>query len=210
MSSQQLQNGSRVSWKLCLNLCAWRRLKDILSLLENFNPSKQMWTANTELGNDRISLRTAFLKPKNEVELRMLILSSFHPYIQKKKVLKSNRPSFQQRVHETEHVGILLMGWDRIEISGFVAHLEKLAIKAWFLDFREKSEKKVLFLGKIREKSGKAVLPVKKVRMEIIALVLRVHISKSCFITAWLLSVLSLYLCLQFVLSLKLAYSNVH
>ena len=44
-----------------------------------------MWTANTELGNDRISLRTAFLKPKNEVELRMLILSSFHPYIQKKK-----------------------------------------------------------------------------------------------------------------------------
>ena len=113
-----------------------------------------MWTANTELGNDRVPFRIAFLKPKNEVELQMLMLSSFHPFIRKKNVLKSNCPSFQQGVHQTEHVGKLLIGWDRIEISGFVAHLEKLAIKAWFLDFREKSEKSQ---GKLFFQSKKSV-----------------------------------------------------
>ena len=68
--------------------------------------------------------------------------------------------------------------------TGFVAHLKNLEIEDCFLNFREKLEKKVLFWKKSRKTQGKLKA-------------LRVCISKSCFMNALLLSVLSWYLCFQ-------------
>ena len=66
ISSRQLMNGSRVSLKLCLNVSCLSWPKVTLSLVKNFN-SSELWMPNNELEGDLVSLRTVFLKPKNEM-----------------------------------------------------------------------------------------------------------------------------------------------
>ena len=83
------------SWKICLNLCSRRLLKHILSLVKNFNP-RRLWSPNIDLRDDLFSLGTVFLKPQNEVELRILISVLFHSHIKFGQILKGNCPSFQR------------------------------------------------------------------------------------------------------------------
>ena len=85
ISSWQLQNESRVSWKLCLALFSLRWLKVILGPAKTFNLSG-LWMRNIELGDGLISLRMRWSR-----ECWSQIPISY--YIRKKGNLKSKCPS---------------------------------------------------------------------------------------------------------------------
>ena len=87
ISSRQLQNESRVSWKLCLTLCSLRLLKFILGLAKNFN-SSGLWMSNIALGDGLI-----FLRMRWSCECWYQVPISY--YIRKKGNLKSQCPSLQ-------------------------------------------------------------------------------------------------------------------
>ena len=87
ISSRQLQNESRVSWKLCLTLCSLRLLKFILGLAKNFN-SSGLWMSNIQLGDGLIFLRMRWSR-----ECWYQVPISY--YIRKKGNLKSKCPSLQ-------------------------------------------------------------------------------------------------------------------
>ena len=81
------QNGFRVSWKLCLNLC-WR--KWLRRSLVRYLISLQLWQLNTLFRDGLINFNKFFLKTLRLAVLRRLWSNSFHSIIAdgKKEFLK--------------------------------------------------------------------------------------------------------------------------
>ena len=73
----QLQNGSRESWKLCLNLCSRKWLSPTRNLVSSLIPWG-LCTLNVLLGLGLINLRICFLKALTDSEFRILLSSLFH------------------------------------------------------------------------------------------------------------------------------------
>ena len=65
------QNGFKVSWKLCLNLCSRKWLKPRCSLVRYLVPF-QLWQLNTLFGDGLINFNKFFLKPLRLAALRIL------------------------------------------------------------------------------------------------------------------------------------------
>ena len=73
----QLQNGSRESWKLCLNLCSRKWLSPFCNLVSSLIPWG-LCTLNLLLGLGLKNLRMGFLKALTNSEFQMLLSSLFH------------------------------------------------------------------------------------------------------------------------------------
>ena len=73
----QLQNGSRESWKLCLDLCSRKWLSPTRNLVSSSIPWG-LCTLNVLLGLGLINLRACFLKALTDSEFRILLSSLFH------------------------------------------------------------------------------------------------------------------------------------
>ena len=70
-SFPQLQNGLRISWKLCLNLCSRRWLSPSRSLVSSFSP-KGLWEPKILFAVGLMNLRVFDLKMLSVSELQML------------------------------------------------------------------------------------------------------------------------------------------
>ena len=98
-SGRQLYNGSRVSWKLCLDLCSRRWLKGSLSLVKNINRSRS--SMPNYLGNYLYFFKKSILKT-NEWGEAANVNIKFFPftyYIRKRRIFKRNCPSFQWGIY---------------------------------------------------------------------------------------------------------------
>ena len=71
------QNGFKVSWKLCLNLCSRKWLRPRCSLVRHLIPS-QLWQLNSLFGDGLINFNKFFLKVLRLVTLRRLGSNLFH------------------------------------------------------------------------------------------------------------------------------------
>ena len=70
---QQLQNGSRESWKLCLNLCSRKWLSSTLNLVSSLIPWG-LCTLDVLLGLGLLNLRICFLKAQTDSEFSNIII----------------------------------------------------------------------------------------------------------------------------------------
>ena len=84
------QNGFKVSWKLCLNLCSRKWLRPGCSLVRYLVPL-QLWQLNTLFGDGLINFNKFFLKALRLAALRRLGSNLFHSITvdAKKELLKS-------------------------------------------------------------------------------------------------------------------------
>ena len=114
ISSRQLLNESRVSWRLCLTFCSVWWLTVILRLAKNFNPSV-LWMPNIELGDGLISLRIRW-----SCECWSQVLTSFT--FRKKEIWKANALVFSGWLFKAQCVWVLLVGWD-IKEQRYEGHL---------------------------------------------------------------------------------------
>ena len=87
-SRPQEQNGFRVSWKLCQNLCSRKWLRARRSLV-SYLISLQLWQLNTLFGDDLINFNKLFLKTLRIAALGRLGSNLFHSItVDEKKFLK--------------------------------------------------------------------------------------------------------------------------
>ena len=77
ISKQQLQNGFKEFWKLCLNLCSGKRIKLSRSLVIKSIPL-ELWQLKRLLADGLISFRILFQKILKLLEFLMLWSSLFH------------------------------------------------------------------------------------------------------------------------------------
>ena len=80
ISFPQLHKGSTESWKLCLNLSFFMRLKPILRRVRSFSPTR-LFMLKTLLDFRQMKFNKCFLKISKEVELRISRSSLFHSLI---------------------------------------------------------------------------------------------------------------------------------
>ena len=71
------QNGFRVSWKLCLNLCSRKWLRPRRSLVRYLIPL-QLWQLETLFGDGLINFNKFFLKTLRSAALRRLVSNLLH------------------------------------------------------------------------------------------------------------------------------------
>ena len=101
MSWPRLQVGLSESRKPCLNLCSWRWLRPILSLVSNSIPLG-LWNLKTLFPEGRINFKSFFLQINKFSELLIFWPSLFHS------ITTEGKSEFWKKLRFTLNWGILL------------------------------------------------------------------------------------------------------